>query len=178
MAMKTINVNPLNSKSINKAIAELEEYKSMLKNFPQMYTQALTEFFIETLAVEHPKMTKYWIWDFRENDGKAEGVVIFDGIVQFVEFGTGLIGEMLHDGINPEWLSRLPSPYNVGYQSKKGEAGHYMDKQGRDYWVYQKDGRFWSTYGQKANPFIYRSVEQLLEKRREIGQIILEGMKW
>ena len=172
-----INVNPLKVSSIVKAKKELERYKQMLQNFPENYTKALTEFFIETLQVEHPKMTKYWTWDIRATDKGYEGVVIFDGIVQFVEFGTGLIGLMSNGGVNPEWFEKLPPPYNTGYASRAGMAGHYTDHIGRDFWVYEKDGRFYSTYGQAANPFIYRSVQELLAQRKLIAQLILEGME-
>lgn len=174
--MKIIDVNPLRTSSITAAIKQLEDYRAMLKNFPEMYTKALVEFLVETLHEEAPKMDKYFIWDIRETNSGSEGVIIFDGIVQFVEFGTGLVGENSHEGINMEWLSKLPPPYNVGYQSRKGEVGHHLDRNGEDYWVYQKDGRFWSTYGQKANPFIYRSVQRLLDERKNIAQILLDGM--
>ncbi len=177
MAMKTINVNPLRVSSITNAIQQLKDYQAMLQNFPEMYTKALVEFLIETLHEEAPKMDKYFIWDIRDTDKGSEGVIIFDGIVQFVEFGTGLVGETSNDGINTEWLSKLPPPYNEGYQSRKGEIGHHIDSEGQDYWVYQKDGRYWSTYGQKANPFIYRSVQRLLDERKAIAQILLDGMR-
>lgn len=170
---KTINVNPLSLSSINKAIKELEDYKQMLKEFPSKYVRALSEFLADTLDMEAPNMTSHWILDIREGDGKTEGVFIFDGIVQFVEFGSGLVGEQNHEGINSDWLSKLPPPYNTAYQSNAGGIGHYLDKQGQDYWVYPKNGKFYSTYGQKANPFIYRSVQQLLEARANIGHNLL-----
>lgn len=176
MAMnRTINVNPLRLSSINKAIKELQDYKKKLQAFPEQYTRALTEFFVETLKIEASNMTKFWVWDIRESEGKSEGVVIFDGIVQFVEFGSGLVGEMNHEGINEEWLGKLPPPYNVGYQSRAGMAGHYTDRKGQDYWVYEKEGNWYSTYGQQANPFIYRSVTELLNARKSIAENILYG---
>ena len=177
MAMRTIKVNPLKISSINKAIKDLEDYKKKLKEFPRKYTEALTEFFVETLKVEAPQMTQHWVWDLRETDSGVKGVITFDEMVQFVEFGTGLVGSQNHEGINTEWLEKLPPPYNQGYESRAGQTGHYTDKQGRDYWVYEKNGRFYSTYGQKANPFIYRSVEELLEARKAIAENILFGVR-
>ena len=174
--MRTIKVNPLNLDSINNAIVELEAYKKMLEEFPSKYVQALSEFFYQTLREEAPNMATHWIMDIQETDGKAQGVFIFDGIVQFVEFGSGLIGSQNHEGINTEWLSHLPPPYNKGYESNKGGYAHYLDKQGNDYWVYPKNGQYYSTYGQKANPFIYRSVQELLEKRAEIAKSCMRGM--
>lgn len=165
---KIIKVNPLKLSSINKAIKDLEKYRKTLREFPEKYVRALSEFFAQTLSIEAPNMTSHWVMDIRETDKGVKGVFIFDGLVQFVEFGSGLVGSMNHEGINDEWLSKLPPPYNIGYESNKGGFAHYLDKQGVDYWVYPKEGRFYSTYGQKANPFIYRSVNELLEKRAEI----------
>lgn len=173
--MKTIKVNPLNQDSINNAIDELKAYEKMLREFPAKYTRALSEYLYQTLRIQEPDMSDHWILDIREEDGKAKGVFIFDGIVQFVEFGSGLIGSQNHDGINTEWLAHLPPPYNVGYESRKGGFAHYIDRFGDDYWIYPKNGRFYSTYGQKANPFIYRSVQELLEARAKIARSCMRG---
>lgn len=172
---RTITVNPLKLSSINTAIKELEKYRKMLQEFPSKYVRALSEFFSQTLNAEAPNMSHHWIMDIREGDGKVEGVFTFDGVVQFVEFGSGIVGSNNHEGINEEWLSKLPPPYNAGYESNKGGYAHYLDKNGVDYWVYPKNGQFYSTYGQRANPFIYRSVNALLEKRAEIFEQ-LKGM--
>lgn len=173
MAMKTIKVNPLSSKSISNAIAELEAYKKKLIEFPPKYVRALSEYMAQTLDAEAPNLSSHWFLELRETEEKTSGVFIFDGIVQFVEFGSGLIGSNNHEGINTEWLAKLPPPYNTGYESRKGGFAHHLDKQGNDYWVYPKNGQFYSTYGQPANPFIYRSVQELLDARASIAKQVL-----
>lgn len=173
MVMRTIKVNPLSQSSIQNAIAELEAFKKMVEEFPSKYVTALSEFMAQTLDAEAPNLSSHWFLELRENENGTSGVFIFDGIVQFVEFGSGLVGSENHEGINTEWLAKLPPPYNVGYESRKGGFAHHLDKQGRDYWVYPKNGEFYSTYGQPANPFIYRSVEQLLSARASIARQVL-----
>ena len=103
--MRTIKVNPLNTKSIQNAITELENYKAMLKRFPTEYTRALSEYFAQTLNTEAPNMSAHWIMDINESEDKCTGIFMFDGLVQFIEFGSGYIGMIKHDGINEEWLS-------------------------------------------------------------------------
>lgn len=166
--MRTIRVNPLRQSSIHAAIDELEAYKEMLKRFPSEYTKALSEYLAQTLGEQAPQMSQHWIFNVSESEGKATGIFIFDGICQFVEFGSGYVGLIKHDGINEEWLSKLPPPYNQGYNT-----GFYIrnkDNPPASYWVYEKDGEHYTTQGQPANPFIYRSVERLLEARASIAK--------
>ena len=171
MAMTVINVNPLSQSSIRKAIKELEAYKKLLKEFPNKYVRALSEYLYDTLNMEAPQMTDHWILNIEETDGKATGIFIFDGICQFVEFGTGVVGMNAHDGINDEWLSKLPPPYNQGYNT--GTYIRFKDNPEKSYWVYPKNGNFYSTKGQMANPFIWRSVQELLDARANIGHNLL-----
>ena len=171
--MRTIKVNPLSQSSIQSAITELQEYKKRLEEFPKVYTKAMCEFFSETLAAEAPNMTTYWVLEYSESEKKATGVYKFDKTpVQFVEFGTGYIGEQNHDGINAEWLTRLPPPYTVGYN--KG-TGHIMNRDDppNSYWVYVDENGFHYTQGQPANPFIYRSFQALIEARAGIAKSLL-----
>lgn len=171
--MRTITVNPLSQKSIQSAIKQLEAYKKMLQDFPSKYVRALSEYMAQTLDAEAPNLSHHWFLELKESEDKTQGIFIFDGEMQFVEFGSGLIGSNNHEGINTDWLAKLPPPYNKGYESRKGGFAHHTDKEGNDYWVYPKDGKFYSTYGQPANPFIYRSVQQLLDARASIARGIL-----
>ena len=171
MAMTVINVNPLSQSSIKNAIKELENYKKMLKEFPNKYTRALSEYLAELLNAEAPQMTHHWILTYEESEKKVSGVFIFDGICQFIEFGTGIVGMGANDGINDDWLSKLPPPYNQGYNT--GTYIRYKDNPEKSYWVYPKNGRFYSTQGQRANPFIWRSVQELLDSRANIAHNLL-----
>ena len=180
--MRTIKVNPLSTKSIQNAITELENYKAMLKRFPTEYTRALSEYFAKTLGEQAPKMAQHWIFNISETEGKCTGVFIFDGICQFVEFGSGYIGMIQHEGINTEWLSKLPPPYNQGYNvgtinPRTGVSYiRNQDNPPESYWVYEKDGQHYSTQGQPADPFIYRSVQELLDARASIAKQLISGM--
>ena len=169
--MTEIIVNPLNQSSIKKAIKELQEYKKLLKEFPNKYVRALSEHLYDTLNDEAPQMFNHWILDIEETDGKATGIFIFDGICQFVEFGTGVVGMDSHDGINDEWLSKLPPPYNQGWNT--GTAIRNKENPEMSYWIYGKNGEVWRTKGQRANPFIWRSVQELLDARANIARNLL-----
>lgn len=171
--MREIKVNPLSQSSIQSAIQELEDYKKLLMEFPVTYTRALCEYFANTLSMEAPNMTQFWILDLQESEGKATGIFKFDKKpVQFVEFGSGYIGSTHHDGINEEWLSKLPPPYNIGYNEGTGYIRN-KDDPPNSYWVYHDANGFHSTQGRPADPFIYRSVQELLDARAGIAKSLL-----
>lgn len=174
---KTIKVNPLRVSSINKAIIELGAYKKLLIEFPKLYVDAMMEALQQFLQEEAPSsalglMRNIYVTDLGD---KAEGVVVFDGHVEFIEFGTGIIGLNLHYGINDEWLNALPSPYNIGWNT-----GTYIvhNTEGLDYWRYKDESGKWViTNGIPANPFMYRSVERLIGEHRRIRNEVLSGLR-
>lgn len=173
---KTITVNPLSQQSISNAISELKAYRKMLNEFPEKFTNAMVAEFVKILDTEAPNASGLRIGTYVTVEGnKARGVVVFDGKVQFIEFGTGIVGLLKHGDINQEWLDKLNgySPdYNKG--QKIVHVVHGEDNE-QDYWVFQKDGKYYTTHGQPANPFIYRSVKELLNKRAEIAKSVLGG---
>ena len=173
---KIIKVNPFRLSSIQQAIAELEAFQKLLKEFPARYTEAMMNAFKEFLAEEAPAegialMKSIDIIDYGDH---AEGVVVFDGHVEFIEFGTGIVGLNLHDGINMEWLSELPPPYNIGWNT-----GTYIIHTGNsDFWYYRNESGKWvATSGIPANPFLYRTVDRLLQERRRIRNEVLSGIR-
>lgn len=173
---KTIKVNLLRTSSILKAIDELKAYKRLLEKFPKRYTDAMLKTLVEFLGEEAPisalgLMKSVYLID---NGKTAEGVVVFDGHVEFIEFGTGVIGLNLNDGINEEWLSALPPPYNIYWNT-----GAYIvhNTEGLDYWKYKDESGKWvTTNGIPANPFMYRSVERLIGAHRRIRNEVLSGI--
>lgn len=178
MAMnKTIKVNPLRLSSIQKAIRELQAYKKLLEEFPIKYTNAMMEALTGFLAEEAPSsafglMKSVYVIN---NGSKAEGVVVFDGHVEFIEFGTGIIGLNLNEGINDEWLNALPPPYNIYWNT-----GAYIvhNNEGLDYWKYKdSSGKWVTTNGIPANPFMYRAVERLIGVHRKIRNEVLSGIR-
>lgn len=172
--MKVIKVNPLNVGSIEKAIQELEHYRKALQEFAVEYPKAVLSKLNECIGFNAPlSASGLWeITDITVSGNHAEGCVIFDGKVEFIEFGTGIVGELNHGGINEEWLTKLPSPYNIGYNtgSKIVHIANSDDKPFGyyDYWWYFQDGKFIKTSGIKADPFIYRSVRQILDEHNQI----------
>lgn len=168
-----IKVNPLNRSSIRKAYADLVSYKESLEQFPKLFVTALSERFNEILNSQAPaEATGMWSFYIIRGEDSAEGVFVFDGKVEFIEFGTGVIGLNNHDGINTEWLDRLPPPYNQGYNT--GPSIVHFEDQNEDYWVYYDEGiRHW-TQGVPADPFIYRSVKQLLEEKAKIARKVFK----
>lgn len=175
---KIIKVNPLRITSIQKAIDELTAYRKLLAEFPKKYTDAMMEALKQFLAEEAPPsglsmMRSVYVID---NGNKAEGVVVFDGHVEFIEFGTGIIGLNLHEGINDEWLNALPPPYNIYWNTGTYIVHNKKSPTDLDYWKYKDESGKWvTTNGVPANPFMYRSVERLIGAHRRIRNEVLSG---
>ncbi len=181
MAMeKIIKVNPLRHSSILKALKELETYKKLLEEFPAKYTQEMMKAFNEFLMEEAPPSGIGLLKsiDVIDDGNHAEGVVVFDGHVEFIEFGTGVIGLNLHEGINDEWLNALPPPYNKGWNTGEYIIHARHSVWDLDYWKYRDDNGNWVvTNGIPANPFMYRAVERLIGAHRRIRNEVLGGIR-
>lgn len=177
---KIIKVNPLRQSSIQKAIDELTEYKRLLANFPKEFTERMMDAFKEYLVEEAPQsgialMKNIEVIDYGNH---AEGVVVFDGHVEFIEFGTGIIGLQLHEGINDEWLNALPPPYNNYWNTGAYIVHAKHDVWDLDYWRYRDESGKWvTTNGVPANPFMYRAVERLIGAHRRIRNEVLSGIR-
>lgn len=175
---RTITVNPYRKSSIDKAINSLRAYRQLLVDFPKNYTEAMMNALKEFIAEEAPSsalglMKSVYVIN---EDNHSQGVVVFDGHVEFIEFGTGIIGLNLHEGINDEWLNNLPPPYNIYWNTGAYIVHEKHSPYDLDYWRYKgEDGRWHITNGIPANPFMYRSVEKLIEAHRRIRN---EVLKW
>ena len=76
--------------------------------------------------------------DVEHKNGGTQGVVYTNKEYgSYVEFGTGPVGQENHFGISPD--------VNVAYR----QTG----------WVYHKDGKFFKTEGQPAQPFMYPALK-------------------
>lgn len=167
-----IKVNPYKVSSIDKAIAYLKHYKKVMTEFAHEYPAIVLDV-LDTLLTTNapPEVNGEWtIVDVKIEGNHAEGFIVFNGNVQFIEFGTGIIGEMNHNGINDEWLSKLPPPYNVGYNT--GKKIVHVNK-GLDYWWYHDGSQFVMTHGVPANPFIYKSVQNIYELHHQLKDAFL-----
>ena len=186
--MTTFNVNPLSRKSIDNTLLKLKNYKESLKSFPKAYADAIEQKLNEILDGQAPPMAK-GLWssyvvvkdgggfggdsEFGESGGgvRAEAIFTFEGRVEFIEFGTGVVGKKYHDGINTDWLSKLPGPYteyNMG-----PTIVHFADED-MDYWVYKDEQGIHRTHGIAADPFIYRSVKELMRMHAELARDVFK----
>lgn len=164
----TINVNPLKTSSIDEAIKKLKAIKNAYNELSSAYIDALCERFNEILNEQAPEEAK-GKWEYRAEDSEngKMGVFHFQGDVEFIEFGTGIVGKENHDGANMEWAEKLPPPY-TGY-----ESGHFINPITHE-WRFWKNGKWIVTTGREADPFIYRSVQQLLEESPEIIRKVMK----
>lgn len=162
-----INVNPYKASSIQKAIDDLKKYRKILVESPQTLVNAVAERFDEILNEQAP-VHGMWTHAPEQSDKGYSVVFTFDGEVEFIEFGTGIVGKEHHDGANMDWAEKLPPPY-TGY-----ESGHYINPYTHE-WRYWNGSRWIVTKGQIANPFIYRSVQQLMEEIPSILKRIIEN---
>lgn len=167
--MTTIKVNPMSMKSITNAQKQLSAYKESLKDFPKMYAEALNKRFEEILGEEAPAMADgMWSSYVRYGDGgEASGIIVFDQSVEFIEFGTGIVGKKNHADINMEWLKKLPPPYT---EYNAGPMIHHYEDENKDYWAYFDGGKWNVTHGIAADPFIYRSVRKIMEEYADIAR--------
>lgn len=167
--MTTIKINPLSRKSIDDARYMLLQYKESVKAFPELYMKALTERFEEILGEQAPPMADgtWSSYIIHGDDGKASGIIVFDQKVEFIEFGTGVVGKQNHGGINEEWLKRLPPPYT---EYNAGPRIHHFQDENMDYWVYFDNGNWVVTHGIAADPFIYRSVQKLMTEHGKVAR--------
>lgn len=166
---KVIKVNPFRVSSIEKAIKELKAVKYVLLQSPSEYVEAISERFNEILNEQAPNEAK-GLWEYKlidGNNGGKTGLFTFKGEVEFIEFGTGIVGKENHDGANMEWATRLPPPY-TGY-----ESGKHINPITHT-WVYEQNGVHIVTKGQVADPFIYRSVQQVISESGAIAIKVLE----
>lgn len=180
--MTTISVNPLNLKSVDDARYKLLAYKESLAQFPELYVKEVNRALNEILNGQAPPLAK-GMWssyttvggggfggnsEFGENSGiGASAIFMFDGKVEFIEFGTGVVGKNQHEGINTEWLDKLPPPY---LEYNRGPQIVHFNDENKDYWVYYDEGGKHVTHGQPANPFIYRSVTELRNQYVDIAK--------
>ena len=183
--MTTIRVNPLNLKSINESINKLKKYEASVKSFAVFYTKAVAQKFNDYLSSEAPAMAQ-GLWMMRDvviEGNHVKCAIVFNGEVEFVEFGTGYVGLENHQGINEEWLDKLPAPYNIGWNT--GQSIVHVQvlegdtaKQGSyDYWVYHDGNRWVRTSGIPADPFIYRAVQRIWDERAAIAKEVFGQLK-
>ena len=93
-------------------------------------------------------------YGFKQSDG-----TVYSDIEHslYVEMGTGPVGSANHSGISPN-VSPTYSP--------------------KEKWTYEKNGKFYTTSGQPAKPFMYPALKDNEERILEIAdKSIIEALK-
>ena len=164
-----IKVNPFKTSSIESAITQLKAYRHGLKDLPKKLLDAYAQRLGEILAEQAPPEAQgLWTYDTQDTENGVVGIFTFKGEVEFIEFGTGIVGKEHHDGANMEWATKLPPPY-TDY-----ESGPKINKKTHIWWYF--DGQqVVFTKGQQANPFMYRSVQQLVDESNDIARKVIDG---
>lgn len=154
--MKTkITVKTMNTKSIERAIAEVKGRKQ--------YTEARLRKLSKLLAQRGEEIAREKIAEYTHGTGNlAEHVVVWTEFVggkfktyikldtpyaAYVEFGTGIVGEA------------NPHP-NVG----RRDWSYDVNGHGEEGWIYPKDGKLYWTAGEPAKPIMYETLQQLKEE--------------
>lgn len=171
--MTTIPVNPLSGSSINNALILAKNYKESLKAFPEVYSKAIEAKLNEILKGQAPPMGQgLWSSYVSVGEDKCTAVFTFEGNVEFIEFGTGIVGKKQHGGINTDWLDKLPGPYT---EYNMGPTIVHFQDEDMDYWVYKDEQGIHRTHGIPADPFIYRSVQELMRMHAQLAREVFRS---
>ncbi len=168
--MKNIKVS-LDPQGVAKAIEEIREYQKEVENKTRILVQRLMDLGAEIARI---KIASFGALDAGDLLSSVDGYfspLLNAGFVRvtsdhaaFVEFGTGIVGQM-NPHKNGEYLSKASWGYATGskiFTTKNGKVG----------WIYPTDdGGFRFTEGMKARPFLY---ETALEIQKTFPQVAKE----
>lgn len=137
----------------------MERYSTISNKIPEVAVNV-----VKTLSEEG---TKDNYSSVIMNEVKAEGTRAIGGFQTtnpnetFAEYGTGLIGSQ--------------SP-NVAEAIQKAGWQYDVNSHGEKGWVYQKDGKFYWTKGQKAQKKFYNAAVRVEGKSQEVVKKEFEKM--
>lgn len=159
-----IKVNPFSVESIDRAIAELDEYIESLDAKTNELARRLTEMGVvkakELVPVDTGEAQNS-IFGYIENDGK--GIIVADGHCIFIEFGTGVVGGS-NSHPSQEWLSFMRWAYGSG-------GTIFTTKDGRTGWYYPlDDGTYRFTEGMPSRPFMFETVQYLKQELNHVAK--------
>ena len=158
----------LSQSSIRNTIREIQEYEKEILEKTEKFAKRLAD---EGVALAKIKISQYPAWDTGEllNSIMNEpGELITNGsqwiiytgceYAQFVEFGTGIVGEQ-----NPHPDTSLANwKYDI---NEHGENG----------WMYYKDGEWHWTKGMPSRPFMYETARDLRDLIPKIAKEVFGG---
>lgn len=163
---KVFTVDLFDEKSLSDAINRfVNQAKGNITDATEQAIEILCEAGTEKAKAEVPQMPPTATGELRDSihyevvreGNKVEGRIIAGtDHAMFVEFGTGLVG------------ASDPHPYNyLGWE-------YDVNNHWTDGWVYQKNGKYYHTRGQRSNPFMYRTAKYLSENAE---RILIEGVR-
>ena len=161
-----IKVNPFSVESIDRAIAELDEYIESLDAKTNELTRRLTDMGVlraMDLVTVYSGEALNSIHGYIEDSGK--GIIVADGHCIYIEFGTGVKGEG-NPHPSQEWLSFMNWIYGSGgtiFTTKSGKTGWY-------YPVNEERTEWRFTQGIESNPFMYNTVQYLKEELNNVAK--------
>lgn len=156
---KTITINPISVKSIDKAIEEVENYRTQMNRQIKALSDAIERRGAEILREKIAQTThgqgelakSISTWSEKIDSSKVRTYIRLNSpYAAYVEFGTGIKGI----GVEGESVKH-PYADSVGWV-------HDVNKHGEKGWVYKDDdGEFYWTKGHEANPILYETLQQL-----------------
>lgn len=149
--MEVIEIDIFNTVSVKQAVKRLEECKDECDNFLRDVIRELGNDGVDIVRQEIVRLGKIDSGEIFSSveaefsdDGKSVVIRVGAYYAVFVEFGTGIAGSL-----NPH-----PAPPETW---ELGKASYSNGKP----WVYYKNGRFYSTYGQAHSPFFYNAMKEI-----------------
>lgn len=141
----------LSVKEIDRAIKEVEKYKSELNAKISLLIETLTDYGVEIAKVQVQQLGAWYTGELESSISGYFSPSTGVGIIKagapyavYVEFGTGVVG------------AGSPHPAPAGWQydvNDHGESGwwYYNDRDGKMHW----------TKGMQSRPFMYNTAREL-----------------
>lgn len=157
--LKTIQMD-LSTKSINRAIQEVKQFKKQLKDACWELVRVLTMEGVEIAKMQVASMDAVYTGELEQSiqglffPGERRGYVIADCVYAiYVEYGTGVVGAGLVDGSDPH-----PAAEANGWD-------YDVRNHGEEGWFYRndKDGHVYWTQGFVSRPFMLNTLRWLEE---------------
>lgn len=171
MRTKTIKVQ-LNTKSISKAIKDLEAYKKHIKlklwELIDVMCMDGEDYACEYMTHVDTGETLGSIMGYREGD---KGIITAGGAAVWIEFGTGTLsngGKASGDPFHPDRQKLGVSDWGT-YGKGQGNGDAYPNG-----WFYYKNGEWHRTTGIAEEPFMANTAERL---RDEFNQTVRKVFK-
>ena len=157
---KTVIRFSLNEKDIDRAIREINQFKTEFLEKCNRLVEALTDRGVEIAKIEVARLDAVYTGELMNSIEGYYSPTYNVGIIKagayyaaFVEYGTGVVGK------------ESPHPNPDGWQYDSHQHG---DKG----WVYydEDSGKFRWTKGFKSRPFMYNTARQLEKECEKIGR--------